>query len=100
MACFRIAQEALTNAARHAEAQRIQVQLQTTEAGVELTVRDDGQGFDLQKVSGAGLGLVGMRERVELLGGRFEIDARPGAGTRVHVVFPAAVVLSASEANP
>ncbi|MFZ4578104.1 MAG: sensor histidine kinase [Myxococcota bacterium] len=99
VACFRIAQEALTNAARHAEAQCIQVRLQTTETGVELTVRDDGQGFDLQKVSGAGLGLVGMRERVELLGGRFEIDAKPGAGTRVHVVFPAAVVLSASEAN-
>ena len=88
--CYRVIQEALTNAARHAEATEIGVSLTVEPAQIMLEVRDNGRGF----VPGArgdargGRGLVGMRERVELLGGQLRIDTAPGAGTAVHVELP------------
>jgi len=92
-ACFRIAQEALTNVARHAEATRFVIELTQHSRGLQLIVRDDGIGFDpeaaLQAGSrGASFGLVGMRERVELIGGRLSVISEPGKGTEVQVEFP------------
>lgn len=88
---FRVAQEALRNAARHARATRIDVGVRSADGGIELRVADDGCGFDPAAArERASLGLASMRERVELLGGRLEIDSRSGAGTRVAAWLPAA----------
>jgi signal transduction histidine kinase len=84
---FRITQAALANVALHADASRIVVRLEGDEDGVRLEVEDDGVGFDPQAVRG-GIGLIGMRERVEWLGGRFDLATAPGAGTRVRVYLP------------
>jgi signal transduction histidine kinase len=86
-ACYRIAQEALNNAIKHARARRIEVQVVEGEATIGVVVSDDGTGFDLETVN-KGLGLAGMRDRVVLLGGSFEIDSAAGAGTRVSAVIP------------
>jgi len=88
-----VIQEALTNAARHAQASRVQVRLALSPRTIHLEVRDDGRGFDPDArapATGApgGRGLVGMRERVELLGGTIRVDSRPGAGTQVIVDLP------------
>lgn len=82
LAIYRVAQEALTNVARHSGAHQVEVQLAAHNGGVELRVADDGAGF---RPSGGhrGLGLDGMAERARLLGGQLEIDSRPGAGTTV-----------------
>jgi PAS domain S-box-containing protein len=93
-ACFRVAQEALTNVARHAAARHVRIDLDQREDGVELIVADDGTGFDLaavrrRAVEGLSLGLLGMQERVELLGGEFVIDTAPGRGTTVRARLPA-----------
>jgi len=89
IALYRIAQEALTNAARHSRATRVEVRLEETAAGMRLTVQDDGQGFDPTAVAGgARLGLLGIRERSRLLGGHCTVHSRPGAGTRIQVEFP------------
>jgi signal transduction histidine kinase len=86
---FRIAQEALRNIARHAGAARAEVSLRRRDASLELTVRDDGVGFDpaaqRQRVS---LGLAGMRQRASLLGGTVTVDSRPGQGTAVAASIP------------
>src|SRR5262249_39714270 len=66
-ACYRIAQEALTNAVKHAQAQRIEVQVLTADHSIGVDIRDDGQGFDAASTR-KGLGLAGMRDRVALLG--------------------------------
>jgi signal transduction histidine kinase len=84
---YRVVQEALTNVAKHAEAHHVRVEVSRVNGTVEVVVEDDGRGFDPRAAS-AGLGLVGMRERVELTGGRLEIDARHG--TRVMARLPAA----------
>jgi PAS domain S-box-containing protein len=94
-ACFRVAQEALTNVIRHARAQNVWVELLEGEAEVRLTVRDDGVGFDPQEARrcaarGENLGLLGIQERVEMLGGRTAIESEPGQGTTVLVWFPVA----------
>ncbi len=94
IACFRVAQEALTNVLRHARAQEIWVSLDVVEAGLELRVRDDGVGFDSelarrQAAQGNSLGLSGMQERLSLLGGRLEIESSPGSGTEIRATFPA-----------
>lgn len=86
LACFRIAQEALTNALRHAGAQRVELTLALRDGGLELDVRDDGRGFALDTASG--LGLVTMRERAEQLGGELRIESAPGHGTRVRARVP------------
>jgi PAS domain S-box-containing protein len=92
-ACFRVAQEALTNIARHAGASRFGVELSGRDGGLELVVRDDGCGFDPvgaldRAAGGASLGLVGMRERVELVGGKIAFVSAPGQGTEVRVSIP------------
>lgn len=95
IAAFRVAQEALTNVVRHARAQRVWIELSPRDGLLELVVRDDGVGFDvrqtLERAAGAGnLGLLGMKERVEILGGTLQIDSRPGQGTRIRIALPLA----------
>jgi signal transduction histidine kinase len=82
---FRVAQEALANALRHADARTLRVRLAMPDHRVELVVADDGRGFDPLAGTTAGrhLGLVSMRERAEALGGSLEIESRPGEGTTV-----------------
>ncbi len=88
-ALFRIAQEALNNVVRHAQAHRVDVALRRDEAHVTLCITDDGQGFDPQAPQAeTHVGLWSMRERVEQLGGRFEVESTPGAGTTVKAVIP------------
>ncbi len=90
-ALFRIAQEALTNVVRHADATEVVVGLDRSEAHVVLTVRDDGRGFDPshRAVSSRRLGLVSMRERATELGGALDISSEPGKGTTVRARVPA-----------
>lgn len=93
LACFRIVQEAITNALRHAEASGIIVQITCTPNQICLSVTDDGKGFDPdtpldkddERIS---LGLIGIRERVTSLGGKFVIDSQPNTGTRVAACLP------------
>jgi signal transduction histidine kinase len=85
---YRIAQEALNNALKHAQATSVRVTLSTGEDSVYLAVRDNGQGFDPTAEHIAGLGLTSMRERITELGGELRIDARPGQGTVVWVRLP------------
>lgn len=93
LACFRIAQEALTNAMRYADARSIQVTLETDGQTLELQIRDDGRGFD--PAQARGLGLLTMRERVQQLGGTLTIQTAPGRGTCVHASLPMPAVESA-----
>jgi signal transduction histidine kinase len=86
-ACFRIAQEALTNVARHARASHVEINLTAQDAVLELTVRDDGVGFNVDQPR-SGLGLLGMSERAELADGRVDIESSPGAGTTLRASFP------------
>jgi len=79
---YRVAQEALSNAARHSEADSITVSLRRLDPGVELRVSDDGRGFSFAAAEG-GLGIAGMRERALLVDGEVEIHSRPGEGTTV-----------------
>jgi len=81
------AQEALTNAARHAEAGRVDVRLIRIGDHLRLEVADDGRGFDPRR-AGSGLGLRGMEERAMLAGGRLRIESRPGEGTRLVLEVP------------
>jgi two-component system NarL family sensor kinase len=85
---YRIAQEAIQNALRHAEAAHISLRLETSPERARLTVQDDGKGFPEGTASSGRFGLVGMRERARLLGGSFQIESSPGAGTRVTVEVP------------
>lgn len=91
---FRIAQEALTNIARHAQARTAGVQLTLGETALELVVQDDGRGFEPDQALGGSpqqrraWGLLGMQERASLVGGRCEIHARPQAGTTIQVWLP------------
>lgn len=92
-ACFRLAQEALTNVLRHANAHHVQVLLQQSETELELRILDDGQGFDVEAARtraarGDSFGLLGMEERALLAGGGLEIISTPGQGTTVIARFP------------
>jgi PAS domain S-box-containing protein len=92
-ACFRVAQEALTNVARHAQARNVWLGLRYDHPGLQLSVRDDGKGFDVgaardHAAGGASMGLLGMQERVSLLGGALEINCPPGGGTELRARFP------------
>src|SRR6266571_1270786 len=91
--CFRIAQEALTNIARHAQASEVWVTLAGTEAELRLEVRDNGRGFDvaaahLGAVAGRSMGLLSMEERATLAGGRLALDSAPGRETRLSLALP------------
>jgi ligand-binding sensor domain-containing protein/signal transduction histidine kinase len=89
---LRIGQEAINNAVRHAAAQRILVNLKFDARRVQLSVRDNGRGFDPQAANGAGhFGLTGMRERAEQMGGQLTIHSSPGEGTEVVVDVPLSV---------
>lgn len=90
---YRIAQEALTNIHKHAQASFVGIILNRTQAGVSLIVEDDGAGFDIEATVSAPpaerrLGLLGMRERVALVGGTIQIESAPGAGTTIVVNLP------------
>ena len=85
---YRVAQEALTNVARHSGAGSVEVDLTASGGTVELLVRDDGAGFDRHTANGHGLGLDGMSERARLVGGDLEIDAAPGRGTLIRLRVP------------
>lgn len=90
-ACFRLAQEALSNVAHHARASAVEVQVRESDDDLELLVRDDGIGFDpVQAQSGgrSGIGILGMHERAALVGGRVEIFSVAGEGTTVVARFP------------
>jgi signal transduction histidine kinase/streptogramin lyase len=100
---FRIVQEALNNALRHARATRIRVTLRDEPDALQFVIEDDGVGFDAEAVSqrirrGEHLGLLGMAERVHNAGGTIKLDARPGAGSRIEVRIPLAGAVSAAEA--
>lgn len=89
LALFRVVQEALTNAAKHAHARSITVQLQLQDRPLRICIADDGVGFDVEQVMRerrtAGLGLINMRETTEFAGGRFSLESAPGQGTRICV---------------
>ena len=86
---FRIAQEAVNNLVKHARAKSARAELWRDEAGVHLVIADDGCGFAVAERTGlSGLGLAGIDERVQLLGGRYEIISRPGGGTTLTVLVP------------
>jgi len=90
-AIYRVAQEALINVARHARASRATVRLAMVDGRVRCSVQDDGIGFDPQQapsVLGGGLGLIGIRERLQPMQGSFEVRTQPGAGTEIIVSIP------------
>lgn len=92
-ACFRVAQEALTNVVRHAQAQQVVIELHQDDDQVEMVIQDDGIGFEvaaaqLRATQGGSIGLLGMQERATLVGGQFDLASTPGQGTVVRVRFP------------
>ena len=88
-ALFRILQETLTNVARHADATQVDVRLGKEDSNLVLEVRDNGKGIREEQLSAAkSLGILGMRERVQLLGGTLTISGAPGSGTTVRVLIP------------
>lgn len=93
IACFRIAQEAITNVVRHARAKNLTVELRRADASLRLVVCDDGKGFDVTSAEaraeqGASLGLLGMKERAALAGGSVRVISSPGEGAAVEIVLP------------
>jgi PAS domain S-box-containing protein len=91
--CFRLTQEALTNITRHAEAQHVSIQLRPIASDLELTIQDDGIGFDVTQAiqraaQGNSVGLLGMQERAMLVGGKLEISSAPHQGTRIQLIIP------------
>ena len=84
---FRVMQEAINNIARHANARHVRIIFAADEAGISARVEDDGEGFDPATPRG-GLGLVGMRERANLIGGRVEVHSARGGGTQVEICIP------------
>jgi two-component system NarL family sensor kinase len=85
---YRMAQEALANAVRHAAAHEVTLRLVTTPDQARLSVEDDGRGFDPSHMAKGRYGLIGLNERAKLLGGSLTLETSPGAGTRVEVVVP------------
>jgi signal transduction histidine kinase len=90
---FRVMQEALNNIAKHSNANLVSLSLRKKEGRIELTVQDNGMGFELQEIlpqerSRRGLGLTSMRERAELSGGPFGMESTIGQGTTIRVSWP------------
>jgi len=85
---FRIVQEALQNAIKYSRGRLVSVDLRGSAAGLQLTIVDDGVGFDVGKTWRKGLGLISMRERLEAVGGSIKIHSRPGVGTRLEISVP------------
>jgi signal transduction histidine kinase len=93
VALFRVVQEAVTNVGKHAESENVVLSIGFGESSVSVELEDDGKGFDPRRLvrigeKGEGLGLLGMKERVFLLGGSMTVDSEPGAGTRVRIQVP------------
>ena len=88
-ALYRIVQEALTNVIKHAHARSVSIMVTPSGGGVRTLIEDDGSGFDPGAVREGALGLVGIRERVAILGGRFQLQSAPGSGTTIVVELPA-----------
>jgi len=84
---YRLVQEALTNAVKHANASHVTLSVQEGDSEIRIAIRDDGDGFD-QSTSTSGRGLTGMRERIELLGGEIEVSSQPGEGTDISARVP------------
>lgn len=91
-ALYRVAQEALSNVARHAHASQVEMGIHKREHAVCMTIHDDGKSFQVDRVLCGRrykrLGLLGMRERVEMVGGQFRVESSPGQGTTVHAEIP------------
>ncbi|MDD5141674.1 MAG: PAS domain-containing sensor histidine kinase [Verrucomicrobiales bacterium] len=91
---FRVVQEALTNVARHAQASRVDVSIQKLPDCICMKIKDDGRSFHVERVLNAKgkkrLGLLGMRERLEMVGGRFDVESAPGKGTTIIAQFRSA----------
>jgi PAS domain S-box-containing protein len=97
---YRIIQEAVTNARKHARAKRLVVRLEERDGGTMVRVSDDGVGFEMDRSSGPGhLGLSAMREQAEMAQGRFRVDSTPGKGTVVEVWVPGGAVMEESRAG-
>lgn len=101
-ACYRVMQEALTNIARHAGTQHVRVEVHQHDGYLELLVRDNGAGFDVEAAlrettNGTSFGLMGMRERVLLAGGDIHIESALGKGTEVRALFPLDIATEAVE---
>ena len=89
IALFRIAQEAVTNSIRHASAERVSVLVERRDRQIIMVIEDDGVGLELEEVEREGrLGLVGMGERTEMLGGNLLVESAPGAGTTIVAEVP------------
>jgi two-component system sensor histidine kinase UhpB len=88
LAIYRVAQESLTNVARHADAQRADLALQRADGRVVLVVRDDGRGIEDENLHGTGVGMAGMRERALLVGGRLAVQRSGRGGTEVRLDVP------------
>ncbi len=92
---LRIVQEALSNVARHSNATQVTISLTSTEQRAELSLTDNGQGFQIEQMEGRGVGLLSMRERMQELGGSFSLTSSPGHGTQLHISWqPASAVSS------
>jgi signal transduction histidine kinase len=91
---YRVAQEALTNVARHAQASHAEVKIQKLDGAICMKITDNGKGFQKERVlhakKGKRLGLLGMRERLEMVGGNFTVTSAPSKGTTVRVQIPLA----------
>lgn len=99
-AVFRIVQEALTNILKHARARHAAIEVAITPRYVSVVITDDGRGFDLSAVTTrreGGMGLLGMRERAELLGGTLRLKSGEGGGTRVEAMIPAGVTVDGQD---
>jgi signal transduction histidine kinase len=87
---YRVVQEALTNCVRHAKASNVLVSVSTEEGNIDVVIHDDGVGFNATN-AGRGLGLLGMRERVQALDGYLNISSQPNAGTTIRVQIPISI---------
>jgi PAS domain S-box-containing protein len=93
LVAYRVVQEALTNTVRHAQAREAVVRAAMHDDKLDITIEDDGIGFDIDAImqtdyTDVGIGLLGMRERVDTVGGEIDLTTSPGNGTRIHLVLP------------
>jgi signal transduction histidine kinase len=92
LSLYRIVQEGLQNALKHGKARNVSVDLTGVSDGIALTIVDDGVGFDVDRAWYSGLGLTSVNERVEAMGGTFELRSSPGAGARLEVKVPVSIL--------